>query len=198
MIMKIRTLDKTTHASSPGGVSVSKEKLKMLRPDLFGLKAYIMGLIRTIFIGFNEMKIIQEHMLYGDSQPAVVISKKPLIIASYSEDIDCVVLLEFPDEYLELYKLDEKSKLISVNTYIRGEKFQKDITPGVNCHYTWRGYSPIIGEFISDDIGILENKKEEIEEKLWEYVYILGIEYSKNHPNIWRDGRPILSEESAL
>jgi hypothetical protein len=196
--MKTKTIDKTTYATSPGSVSVSKEKLKLLRPDLFGLKALIMGVVKTISIGFNEKRKIQEHMIYGDSQPAVVISKKPLLVAAYSEDIDCVVVLKFPDEYAELYNLDKKSRLISINTYIRSEEFQKDITPGVSCHYTWRGYSPIIGEFLTDNIEILENKKEEINEELWEYVYRLGEEYAKKHPNVWRDGRPILSKQSAV
>lgn len=198
ILMKMRTLDKTTYASSPGGISLSKEKLKMLRPDLFGVKALVLGAIRTILIGFNEIREIQEHILYGDSQPAVVISKKPLIIAAYSEDIDCVVLLKFPDRYVELYSLEERSRLITINTYMRGDEFQRDITPGVNCAYTWRGYSPIIGEFITDDIDVLKNKKEEIYEDLWQYVYELGIDYLNKRPNTFRDGRPILSGKSAL
>ncbi|MDP4177175.1 MAG: hypothetical protein Q8900_02395 [Bacillota bacterium] len=168
------------------------------RPDLFGVKALVIGAIRTKSIGYNEIRKIQEHLLFGDSQPAVVISKKPLIVAAYSEDIDCVVLLKFPDRYVELYSLDERSRLISINTYFRGDKFQRDITPGVNCDYTWRGYSPIIGEFITDDIDVLKKKKEKINEELWQYVYKLGIEYIDMHPNTYRDGRPILSGKSAL
>lgn len=56
----------------------------------------------------------------------MVISKKSLIIAAYSEDIDCIILLKFPDRYAELYDLDERARLISINTYLIGDKFQRD------------------------------------------------------------------------
>jgi hypothetical protein len=193
--LKIKTLDTNTHASSPGSISVSNVKLKLLRPDLFGLNNWVKRKIKTMRNGFDEMREIQEHLLYGDSQPAVVISIEPLLIAAYSEDIDCVVLLHFPEKYVEIYNLEEGSKLISINTYLRGEYFQSDITPGPNCHYTWRGFIPYIADFLTDDFEILENKKDEIDEDHWEYVYVLGIEYLKEFPNVWRDGRQILFKE---
>lgn len=188
-VMSLKTLDNATHASSPGGLSVSEKKLKILRPDLFGLKGRIEGIADSMKNGFDKRTRIKEHMLYGDSQPAVVISRSPLIIAAYSEDIDCVVLLKFPEEYAEICNLEIKSKLISVNTYLRIEEFQKDITPGPNCHNTWTGYIPIIAEFITDDIGALEKKKQEIDNETWEYVYKLGVEYQEKKPGVFRDGR---------
>jgi len=128
--MQTRVVDKSTYATTPGGVSVSTKKLKMMRPDLYGLKALVS------ILAWYEKKYIKENLKYGDSQPAIVMSKKPLVVAAYSEDIDCVALLKFPDEYAEMYNLDIKSRLISINTYWQEETFQNDILPGQNCANT--------------------------------------------------------------
>lgn len=151
-----------------------------------------------VIAGYSEKRSIKEHILHGDSQPAIVISKNPLLVAAYSEDIDCVVILKFPDKFLETYKLEQGSRLLAVNTYLYIEDYQKDLIPGPNNDNTWRGVSPIIVDFISDDIDTIESKKDQIEKSLWSYVYNLGLEYSKIHPNVWRDGRPVYSSNSAL
>ncbi|KGN01965.1 hypothetical protein IRP63_07175 [Clostridium botulinum] len=196
--VKKKFIDGTTYASSPGSVTISKKKLKRLRPDLYGIRAKIGALLDTITIGFSEQRQIKEHIFYGDSQPAVVMSNEPLIIAAYSDDIDCVVILKFDDKYSKIYNLKKGDRLISINTYMRGTEYQKDIIIGPNNTNTWFGYSPIIADFISDDIHIIEEKKKQIDEALWNYVFNLGIEYMKIHPNIARDGRPLYSSISAI
>ena len=188
--MKIKAHNANTYATSPGSVSISDEKLKMLRPDLYGFVALLRSIIRTICLGYSEKRQIEEHLLFGDCQPAIVMSKQPLTVAAYSEDIDCVVLLRFPDKYAELYNLDNKSKLITINTYGKEENFQKDITTGEHCDYTWTLVNPFIAEFLTDDLSLLEEKKEQIDNKLWDYVYNLAVEYQILHPKVWRDGRP--------
>lgn len=196
--MKIKTLDKSTHASSPGSVSLSDEKLKKLRPDLYRIGTVIVETCKSIYFGWNEKRRIKEHLFYGDSQPAIVISRQPLIVAAYSEDIDCVVLLKFPDEYANIYGLEVRSKLITVNTYGKEEDFQHDILPGDNCDYTWTSFNPFIAEFLTDDLDILTHKKEQISNEFWDYVYDLAIEYQIRNPNVWRDGRPGYSYISAV
>ncbi len=196
--MKIKTLDTRTYASSPGGVSLSKEKLKMLRPDLYGIKASVKETIRAVLFGWSEKRRIKEHLMFCDSQPAIVVSKHPLVVAAYSDDIDCVVMLKFPDEYAGIYNLDVKSRLITINIYGRGESFQNDILPGESCNYTWVAFNPFIAEFLTDDIDILTHKKEQIGNEIWDYVCTLAVEYQIRHPNVWRDGRPGFSYISAL
>ena len=196
--MKKKSLDNSTYATSPGGVTISDEKLKILRPDLYGIKALGRAIVDYVIVGYSEKKSIKEHIFYGDSQPAIVISKKPLLVAAYSEDIDCVVILKFPDKFSETYKLEQGSRLLTVNTYLYIEDYQKDLMPGPNNDNTWCGVSPIIVDFISDDIDTIESKKNQFEESLWSYVYNLGVAYSKTHPNVCRDGRPVHSSNSAI
>lgn len=196
--MKKKSLDNTTVASSPGNVYLSIEKLKLLSPSIFTLKFKLLGYILKILRGYTIINSLEERVFYGDSQPAIVISTTPLIIAAYSEDIDCVVLIKFPDKFTEMYNLYPKSKLISINTYLQGNEFQKDLSPGDNCHYTWVGYTPIIGEFITNNLDILEEKKSNISEDLWEYVYKLGLEYSVKYPNTYRNYDPLFVGNSSL
>jgi len=190
--MRVITLDKSTYATIPGGVSVSTKKLKMMRPDLYGLK----GLVNIW--GWYEKRHIKEHLLYGATEPAIVMSKKPFVVAAYTEDIDCVALLKFPDEYAEMYNLDIKSRLISINTYGAEQTFQDDILPGQNCDNTWTSFSQYIVDFLTDDIDVLISHKEQMDNDLWEYVYNLVLEYQVRHPNTWRDGRPYFAAISAL
>lgn len=196
--MKKKIIDKTTYASSPGNITISKRKLRQLRPDLYGIKAKINAVVDTITIGFSQKRKIKEHIFYGDSQPAVVMSGEPLIIAAYSDDIDCVVMLKFDNKYSKIYNLQRGDRLICINTYMRGAEYQQDIIVGPNNTNTWFGYSPIIAEFISDDIHIIETKKDEIDEDLWNYVYNLGLEYTKLHPGVARSGKPLYSSISAI
>jgi hypothetical protein len=81
---------------------------------------------------------------------------------------------------------------------MRGSKIQNDIILGPNNSGIWCGFSPIIGEFISNDIDILSEKKGRISEEHWDYVYKLGVKYREKYPNRYRDGRPIFSQKSSV
>ncbi|GFZ30041.1 hypothetical protein CSC2_05670 [Clostridium zeae] len=193
----MKTLDSSTQASSPGSLSLSNEKLKELRPELYGLKGKWLEYREKKSAGYSQIEQIREHIFYGDSQPAVVLSVDPLIIVAYSEDLDCVVPLYFSNIYVKKYRLKEKTRLITVNTYMRGPKLQEDIILGPNNSGVWFGFHPIIAEFVSDDLDVIEMRKLKIDEKMWEYVYKLGGEYSSKYPNAYRDGRPIYSQNPA-
>ena len=48
---------------------------------------------------------LKEQLLHGDSRAAVVVSVDPLLlVAAYTDELDCVALLRFPDsEFVEEY-----------------------------------------------------------------------------------------------
>lgn len=52
---------------------------------------------------YSDMQIdyVARALCFGDTQPAVVVSAKPLIIAAYSDEMDAVVMLHFPVELTE-------------------------------------------------------------------------------------------------
>ncbi|WP_242976096.1 hypothetical protein [Desulfosporosinus sp. FKB] len=178
-----------TVASDPVNITLSNKKLKILRPDLYGIRGVSKRKIR---------EIIEEHIFYGDSQPAIVISLKPLLVAAYSDELDCIAMLSYPESFVIDYFLEEKTKLITINTYTSNPPYQKDLIIGQNQLNNWYGFHPIIAEFVSEDIEKIQSRKEMVNEDNWDYVYKLGIEYAKKNPNVWRDGRPMFSKVSAL
>ena len=115
--MKAETSNLHTYASCPGELTLSNQKLKQLRPDLYGILGLICKAKDKYCLGFTKIEKIKAHIYYGDSQPAVVISLKPLIVAAYSEDLDCILPLKFPNKFVKNYKLKEKSRLLTINIY---------------------------------------------------------------------------------
>ncbi|GAA0691798.1 MULTISPECIES: hypothetical protein [Clostridium] len=191
--MKAETSNLHTYASCPGELTLSNQKLKQLRPDLYGILGLICKAKDKYCLGFTKIEKIKAHIYYGDSQPAVVISLKPLIVAAYSEDLDCILPLKFPNKFVKNYKLKEKSRLLTINIYSEIKDLAKDIILGKNHSGLWGNFSPIIAEFVSNDKNLIEKNKKIFNEDLWEYVYKLGLEYLELYPNTYRDGRPLIA-----
>lgn len=196
--MKKKVLDKNSRASNPGRLTISKKKLKELRPELYGLAGLIYNFKIYRMCKTTEIRSIKERIYFGDSQPAVVMSLDPLLVAVYSSDIDCVVILKFPNELVKKYNLHLESRLISINTYGRKKDYQKDIIPGPNKINPWTSITPTIGDFISDDVEEIQKRKDEIEEDRWRRTYDLAKEYMHIFPNVYRDGRPTYAGISAI
>lgn len=183
--MARRKLQSDTAASNPGRMTVSKRKLKAFHPEFYGFYK----ILRMLMGKPNEIyEHIIDHMDMGDSQPAVVVSTFPLLVAAYTVDIDCVAMLHFDESLIDQFGLKEKSRLISVNTY--GTSVNSDLIPGINRFNSWNCFHPIIADFVSDDENSLREKKMSIEEAQWDYVYALGKDYLLRKPGIYRDGKP--------
>ena len=92
--------------------------------------------INTKFSGrfYSDMRIdfVMNALFYGDTQPAIVVSVNPLLIAAYSDEMDAVVMLRFPMEFVEKYNLSVGSRLTTSNVYFTGNQFASDIFVGKN------------------------------------------------------------------
>lgn len=184
---RTETLDDTTRASDPGGVALSDAKLRRLRPDLYGLGHRLRAAAR---LDFPWLVFFREHLQNGDSRAAVVVSLRPLLVAAYTDELDCVVPLEFPAEFIREYGLREGSRLLTVNTYKNRDELDADLIPGPDGASAWSGFQPIIAEFVSDDFERIEERKSQISEAEWNRAYAMGKAYLKRRPGLWRDGRP--------
>ena len=58
-------------------------------------------------------------MLKGDTRAAVVLSTDPLLIGQYSDELDAVLVLAFPDWVAGQYDLKPGKKLVSSTMYWR-------------------------------------------------------------------------------
>lgn len=148
-------------------------------------------------LAFPQRTYIREQLQNGDSRAAVVVSIDPLLVAAYTEDLDCVVMLEFPVHFVDDYGLKIGTKLLTVNTYRHGNEIDADLIPGPRARRAWSGLHPIIAEFVSDDEDRINRRKREISQEEWKRAYQLGKAYLKARPGVVRDGRPVLAGQPA-
>jgi hypothetical protein len=190
----------STAASDPGKLTLSEQKLRWLQPELFG--------IRGLFVrypcnkgkslnGSGFLKMLKEHMQCGDSRAAVVARLDPLIVAAYTDELDCVALLEFPSWLVEDYSLKVGSRLLSVNTYGRRPKFAADLVEGPNSYGNWNHFFPVIAEFTCDGMDQIDRRKRQIPDAEWKRAAQMGKLKLSQSANTPRDGRPLRSAKPA-
>ena len=180
-------------ASDPGNVSLSREKLEVLYPNFFTPSGLLMRVWKSLAgsAPFSP-SAIDKHLQFGDSRAAVVVSVSPLLVAAYSDERDCVVMLKFSEELVATYRLKPGSRLITVNTYMQGPKQPvADLIEGPLSRGNWHNVIPMIADFLSDDMGTIESRKQAIKDEEWQRTAMLGAEYVQKKPGKARDGRPL-------
>lgn len=194
-MQRMKYHDNNTYATNPLSLSLSLAKLDDLLPELAKHRGLVQRLLRSLQRKPDLLDVLAEHIYYADSQPAVVMQTSPLLIAAYSVDIDCIAVLKFSALFVSKYRLEVKSKLVTINTYMRRDSYQSDLIPGPRRELNWTGFHPVIADSVSDDVQRIADRKAEINQSTWEYVYALGKEYCLDCPGIYRDGRPFLSRK---
>ena len=182
------TLDDTAVASFPAGVRLSHAKLRKLQPELYSPLAKWIYRRRTA----EWLTLIKEHLLYGDSRAAVVVSTSPLIVAAYTDEIDCVALLRFDDSFVSEYALEIGSRLITANLYdyLAEPGYESDLIPGPATSERYGNFTPLIADFLTDDVERLAERKAEITADEWLRTETLGQTYLTENFARPRDGRP--------
>jgi hypothetical protein len=188
--------DDTTTASNPGGFHLSLDKLRLLQPELLTDVTLLCGSGCAKLHPAEELRDrIDEHLSLGDSRAAIVVSLKPLLIAAFSDDLDTVALLKFPEELARKYSLTLDSRLLTVNTYGKSQDrgtggllVAADLVAGPRHTNQWSNVQPYIAEFLSDDMERIEARKARIDEEEWGdarrlaavRVRFFGIETARN------------------
>lgn len=186
--------DPSTVASDPVGITLSTERFRRLQPDTRGLSGWWAELTGDL-ARFEER--LAEHVRLGDSRAAVVLSTCPLIVAAYSDEIDCAVLLRFPEWLADEHWLEPGTGLLTINTYERARRFAADLTPGPHCQFRWQNVYPVIAEFISNDIDRIAARKRQIARGEWRRCTELGIAALRARKRA-RDGSPLRSSMPAV
>ena len=189
------TLSTPFFALSPGQLTLSDGKLRALRPDLYTLGQRLREMVG---LEFPQRTYLSEQLQHGDSRAAVVLATDPLLVAAYTDELDCVAILKFPEELVEEYRLQVGTKLLTVNTYRSQPEIDADLIPGPKATRNCSGFNPLIADFVSDDAERLKTRKKEISKEEWQRTYHLGREYIKARPGVARDGRPVHVGEPAV
>ena len=91
--------DDNTQASDPGEFSLDRKEFRRLE----GYTG-IVGLFWK-WKGREFEEILTEHLSFGDSRAAVVVSENPLLVAAYSDEIDGVAMLKFSKQVRNRHRL---------------------------------------------------------------------------------------------
>jgi len=167
-------VDSNTFAENAGGVNLSKEKFRQIRDEILKLSFMKKWQYNRSF------QRIDDYMVNGDTQPAIVHSISPLIISAYSDEMDGVVFLEFPDKLAEIYNLRIGMRLVTSNVYFCGFKIKKDITAGSGYLKRYTDFTPIVQLFLAEDEDYVMKRTELFDEDIWNRVKYLTEEYSSN------------------
>ncbi len=195
--MRTRTLNNESRASNPGGITLSHDRLRCLRPDLYGGVGFFMAVLRWLTNEVPQKTYLREHLMHGDSRAAVVMSINPVLIAAYTDEFDCIALLQFEPWVAKTFRLQSGARLLTVNTYKSYKTHDPDLDWGRGAASQWSGFHPLIADFLTDDTAALAGGKQRITEAEWRRAHELGVAYIIAHPGIARDGRPMFAAEPA-
>jgi hypothetical protein len=79
---------------------------------------------------------------------------------------------------------------LTVNTYYEQPTVAPDLIPGPGELGNWQNVSPLIADFLSEDVDRIAARKAQVEEAEWQRCALLGREYLRLRPGIARDGSP--------
>jgi hypothetical protein len=185
-------VNRLSKASDPGLVPLSLERLRRFHPELFVRRANPFAwLDRVLGVRAAVLYRVRDQLLHGDSRAAVVVSLEPLVVAAYTDEIDCVALLRFPDEFVEQYNLRLRSRLLTVNRYLVGETPAPDLVPGPLSYHRCANVIPYVADFLTDDADRLRDRKREIRNDEWTRAWVLGQAALQRPGAQPRDGRPL-------
>ncbi len=183
----------------PGKFRLSRERLRVLQPDFFGWRGCLWKSFYKLLWRNSPQVQLEEHLIYGDCRAAAVVEISPLLVAAYSGELDCVVLLRFPDHFVGDYQLAVGKKLLTSNCYHDAVDFSGDWTQGPKKKPNrWTLFHPVIVDFLTDDKERLAYCKSLVEKDEWKRAFKMGLEYKSKHPGVARHGYPFRSDESAI
>jgi hypothetical protein len=163
-------------ASHPGRVQLSRTALFALSPEF-----------RDDAVATDG---IAWHLEQGDSRAAVVVSVAPLVVAAYTDELDAVALLTFPERLVADHGLKVGKKLLTVNLYASGQGTATDLVRGEAGDGTFRDFTPLIADFLTADPKRVTERKAKIDLREWQRTFSLGREAMSRARGRFRDGRP--------
>lgn len=182
-------------ASDPGRIRFSAARYRQIEPAASGF----VGWYNRTLAGDDWEVRLAEHLQVGDSRAACVVSLEPLLIAAYTDELDCIAMLNFPTWLVTEHALRLQSRLLTVNSYFfesQHATYQpespraSDLIPGSNDTKNYANFFPVIADFLSDDRQRIANRKSEILDDEWCRCIFLGFDYRERFPKRWRNGSP--------
>ncbi len=134
--------------------------------------------LEALFPSFHwtaeHLAYLSEHLDRGDSRAAIVASLKPLVVSAYSDELDAVILVQFPDDLVEQYSLSLGDQLIASWVYPSLRQPPRDIVQGPSrLAHQYNNGAPIIADFFSNSAKEIKQRKISVSNFEWERVRAL-------------------------
>ena len=162
-------VDPNSMAENAGDVAVSREKFNDLRDNILKVSP-----LKKFYFN-KQFKRLVQYVENGDTQPAVVVSTSPLIISAYSDEMDGVLFLKFPDILAEKYSLTVGSRLVTSNVYFQGRKVAKEIIAGPNYLRRYSDFTPTVQLFTCADESYITSRTQLFDVSTWQMVEELSM-----------------------
>lgn len=191
--MSASRFDNIASASDAGGFQFSQPRFRALYPEYYrflGRKSPSDK--RNLDECYEAM---QDHLLRGDTRAAVVVSTSPVLVAAFTDELDCVAILRFPNRPKAIGKLEVGSRLLTCNLYHNRSEVVSDLRPGDRNSQQFQNFHPLIADFFADDQFGVSQRKEAIDEEEWERATQMGQRYLQELPEYIRDGCPMDSQK---
>lgn len=176
-------LDAKSIGYVPLNTELDFEKLLFCHPEHFNPRS----------VDSVALEAIKNHLEVGNTEPAIVVNSDPLLIAVYSDDLDCVLILGFDDKYAKRFNYEKGKRLISINTYGRNDQPQMDIIRGKHHFNDFNAMWPVIADMICSDEEIVASRIQSIDEAYWKRLQYLADYNVENQVSGIRDGAPMNS-----
>jgi hypothetical protein len=135
--------------------------------------------------------LVADQLMHGDSRAALVVSLEPVLVAAYTDELDCIALLRFPSKLAGLHSLEVGQRLLTVNRYSGpAEPVALDLEHGPASLHNYRNFQPLIANFLVQDSPWLAERTAQIQETEWQRTDELSQRYLARFGKVARDGRP--------
>jgi hypothetical protein len=190
-------------ASFPGNVRFAPHKLRRFHPELFGtMPAAGWQTVNAHWAKKPAPELfayLNFCMMEGDTRAAVVVDLSPLRVAAYSDELDCVMLLRFEEpvrsHLISEHKITRGSRLITINAYAPWLHVKRELWEGPRASGRWGSFFAVIGEFLTDDIARLDERRRQISEDEWDRTRMFGERIARSRPaNADRGGAPFAKD----
>ncbi|QDT50606.1 hypothetical protein Pan258_46850 [Symmachiella dynata] len=186
--------DDRTAASDPIGVYLSRQLLH----EHFPRKSFWDHIQKLLGFAEKFEEMLDEHLSFGDSRAAVVVTPDPLLVAAYTDEFDCTAVLAFPDSIVaEFGPFKTGDRLLTVNTYRPGGPLVADLWNGERSYRRYANFFPVIVDFLSENKAQINRRKSAISEEEWERCLSQAQEYLDKNNGRFRNGSPLRSYRPA-
>ena len=172
-------------ASNPGRLRASEDKFSEML-ELSGRE----------FNQFDFLKL-SLHLIQGDSQAAIVMSVDPLVVAALSDEMDAVVLVQYPSAYVQRYRLKPGMKMLTVNMYPYESDPPADLVRGPEYLGRYNNFWPVIAAFLTDDLKRVKQLTAGIPDKQWHHCLALAKDAMRRAKGRYRNCYSIDLQQSA-